>query len=207
MRKAVRVTVAVLLAYLLQAIVLPHLKINGVILDITTITLFSIGYSLGPYAGLTAGMLSGLIMEVVSGDLPGLTAAVCVAAGGFGTVFAKKIHNINRPGQRRVEHNLKRFLPIVLIALFELVKESIYIGYFYLIGTEIVLRHFGRVLWASLEVGLAALVLMPVIIRFLRRRPEDTLLAKWRSKRQLHEQMAEQTGDASGTPPKGGMDA
>lgn len=211
MRRALRITAAVLLAFLLQSVVLPYFKISGVIIDLIVITLYTIGYALGPYAGLTAGMLCALVMEVLSGDLPGLTAVVCIGAGAFGFWSAQKIRLFRRPGRRALEQNIKQFAPVAAVALFEMGKEALYVVYFYLTGMDIVFRHILRILWAGIEVGLFSLFLIPLITGFLRRKPEDTWLAKRIRKRQARVKarpvQSKPAGDARGMPSEGGTDA
>lgn len=184
MRKALRVVVAVLTAYLLQATVLPYFKINGVMLDLVSITLCSIGFAAGPYVGLTAGLFGALLLEVLGGDLSGYTAVYCIVAGGFGAWIAIRVRNFKRVGNRALEKLVKRFAPMVAFGVFELAKETIYVIYFYLTGVDIVFIHIFRVLIAGLETMLFSLVLMPLIRGFVLRGPEDTLLAKWLRKRQ-----------------------
>jgi len=101
--RAWRIIMTVLLAFLIQSTALPHLRIGGRIVDLIVITGYTIGYAAGAYAGLTAGLLSALIMEVLAGDLPGLTAVLCFAAGGFGAWSAARLIRLSIPGKRVLE--------------------------------------------------------------------------------------------------------
>lgn len=184
MRRALRVVFVVLLAFLVQSTILPYFKLNGVMFDLMSITLFTVGYALGAYIGIMAGALAGLIMEVSSGDLPALTAIVCVAAGGLGAYIAYRLRLFSLPGKRPVEHTIKRFAPMAVLLLFEMGKELIYIAYFYLTGMDISFLQFSRMLIAGIEVGLFSLILVPLLYNFLLRKPEDTFLARWLRKRQ-----------------------
>lgn len=210
MRRALRTAFVVMLAFLVQSIILPHFKINGVILDLIVITLYTIGYALGPYAGITAGLLCALVMEVLSGDLPGLTAVLCIGAGAVGFWSAQRIRQFRRPGRRAMEQNIKRFAPVVAVALYEMAKEALYVVYFYLTGMDIVFRHVFQTVWAGVEVGLFSLLLIPLIAGFLLRRPEDTWLARRIRKRQARAKArpvkAKTAGGTPGMPSKGGMD-
>lgn len=179
MRKVARVVVAVVLSFLLQSTVLPYLKLGRVMLDLMSITLFTIGYALGLYAGVMGGLLGAMIMEVLGGNLPGLSAAACLAAGAFGAWMAMRIRGLTLVGRRGLEGIIKRFAPMVLIALFVLVHEFINLAYFYLTGTDITFSLVFKVLLAAFWAGVFSLVLMPLIYGFVRRKREDTLIAKW----------------------------
>lgn len=178
MRKCLRVTVAVLFAYLFQATALPYLKIGGVMLDLVTITLFSAGYALGFYPGLMAGAFCALIMEVSSGNLPGLTAAACVVAGGGGAWIAWRFKGLVIPGKRGLETAIRTLAPFVAVTLVELLKETLYFLYFYLTGMDVGWSQFGRAILAAVEVGVFSLFLLPALHGFFRRKPEDTFIAK-----------------------------
>lgn len=178
MRRVVRIVIAVLLAYAVQATILPYFRLGGVMLDLITITLCTVGYTSGYYAGLTAGVFCALILETVGGDLPGIVSVSSVAAGVFGAWVASKMRAFSLPGMRGVEQNIKRVAPMVAAMLVSLAKEMIYLIYFYLTGMSITLPHIGRVLLAGLEVGVFSLVLMPVIAAFIRRSPEASFVGK-----------------------------
>lgn len=209
MRKAIRVTVAVLLAYLLQATALPYLKINGVMLDLVSVTLFTIGYALGLYAGLSAGLLAALIMETSTGDLSGITAFACVTAGIVGVVLKRWLAKLSMPGNRTREKLIRRYAPIVVVGAFCWAKEAVYVVYFYLTGVEIEFMHIVRFLIAGLEAMAASLVLLPLIGNLLTRAPGHGIIARRLRKRRLRrkpKQAAPETAPAPASP-KGGMDA
>lgn len=194
MRRAVRVVVAVLLAYLIQSTALPYFKINGVVLDLITITLYTVGYTFGLYIGLMAGAFCALIMEVASGDLPALISVICVGAAWVGIWTSAKLRQFNLPGKRKLEQQIKRFAPMVSIALFVLLKETVYVGYFYLTGMDIALMHVGRVLTASLYTGVASVVLLPLIYNALMKKPGKKKLGGWLFKKRDGEAAKEKSG-------------
>lgn len=189
MRKALRVAALTVLAYLVQATVLPYFKISGVMLDLVSITLFSIGFSAGYYPGLMAGLLEAWLMEAVSGDLPGLTAAICVLAPLFGAYIAVKIENIHitnietrslsiegRPVQaryvevskwRNFKRAMKRFGPMIAVGGYVLAKEAVYATYFSLTGVDLQFIHYFRVFIAGIYAMIFSLALVPLIYRFL----------------------------------------
>lgn len=209
MRRAGRVTVAVLVAYLLQSTLLPYFKVNNIMVDVITITLFTVGYTCGLYTGLTAGVFSALIMEVASGDLPGLISVICVGAGGAGAWIADLLRRFERPGRRRLERRIKRYAPMVLAGIYVLLKELLYVGYFYLNGLEV----SGRQIWVAVQAGVIAgtvsLLLVPFIGRFLLRKPEETMMARWleRRRKKRRAKPIEKAKEALSLPTEGGTDA
>lgn len=182
MRHALRVAVLSVTAYLLQASLLSYFKINGVMIDVMAITAYSIGYAYGIYPGLMSGMIISLIVEVTSGDPAGLSL-VYVAIGYLGAWIVGRMRTFTRVGNRAMEQNIKRFAPLVFLAILAVAKESVYLAYFYLTGMDIAFGHVLKVLLAGLIMGVAALPLLPLLIRFLRRGPEDTFLAKRRARK------------------------
>ena len=178
MRRALRVLVAVLSAYLIQAIILPDFKIAGVMLDVITITLYACGFSLGMYAGIAAGLLGAMILETVGGDLAGLTSVLCVTAGVWGAWVHRRLSAFSLVGNRRRERLIKRFTPMLAVGAFIVCKELLYLAYFYLTGVDIVFIHIFRVVFAGVLGAAASLALLPLWRFFLLRRAEDTLLAR-----------------------------
>lgn len=183
MRRAIRVTIAVVLAYLIQSTILPSFKVGGVMINLMVITLFTCGYAAGLYTGLTAGVFGALLMEVASGDLQGLTAVACIAPGVIGAWLAKRLRGFSLPGKRTAEQYIKRFAPVIVIALIVTGIELLYFAYFYLTGMDVGFSHFLRCVWTGILAGLCALVLMPLLYNFMLRKANDTLWAKWARKR------------------------
>lgn len=209
MRKAFRVVVVVLLAFLLQSTLLPLFKINGIIIDLMSIVLFSVGYVFGLYPGLTAGVFSALIMESISGDLPGLTAVICVGAGGAGAWMGMNIKGIERPGQRRLERRIKRYAPMVLICVFVMLKEFLYVAYFYLNGMEMSFYHIWQMIQSGVYTGAVALVVYPLLQWYLERKPGESLVARVKAKRseKTSPKKIAKKEEAVALPIEGGTDA
>lgn len=183
MRRVFRAVFMVLLAYLVQATILPYFKIAHMMLDLLSITLYTIGYAFGLYGGLMAGGLAALIMEVSAGDLAGLISVFCVLAGAFGAWTTIRLRSFRIAGKRRREQRVKQFAPMVAIALFVMAKELVYVGYFYITGMDMTFWHIMKAVIAGLYAGGVSLVLLPLIYNFLVRSPEETMLAKWAQKR------------------------
>lgn len=172
MRKVYRSVLMLLCAYLIQSTILPYFKVNGVMLDLISIALYTIGFSMGYYAGVMAGLFEALVLEVVGGDLPGLTSIACVVAGAFGAYLAIRIGKIQKVGKRGLERTIKQFAPMVGIGIFVAAKEIVYLGYFYLTGVSIGFSHVSRVIIATVEVIMFSLVLIPVGYGLLMRKPK-----------------------------------
>lgn len=180
MRQAFRVTGFVVLAYLLQSTVLPYLKVFGVMIDLMTITVFTIGYACGTYAGILSGMMCAMFVEVLAGDPAGLSIVYPVI-GYVGSWSVKRIREYNRAGNRGFEKNVKRFGPMVLLGGTVAAKEFIYLAFFYLTGMDISFGHVSKVVLSGVVSGILALLLLPVIYRLLLR--EGSLIVKWWKKR------------------------
>lgn len=183
MRKALRIVFALVLAYLVQATMLPYFRIGGIIIDVITVVLYTTGFACGIYAGFVTGLLGALMLEIMSGDLPGLTALMAVAAGVLGAYVARRTSVYHRNDNKRLERLVKRVVPIFAIGVLVLVRESVFLLYFYLTGTNLSLMHFLRGFQCSLITMACAVVLMPFLSGFMLRKREDTFLAKRRKKR------------------------
>lgn len=183
MRTILRIVFVILLAFLLQSTLLPYLRIAGMLPDVITITLFTVGFSLGLYYGLMTGVFCALIMEVASGELPALISVICLLAAALGAISVKRIDRIQMPGRRGVERRVKQLAPMILIALFVMAKELLYSAYFYLVGMRLSLMHLMRPIAGGLYTGVSALLVFPVVSGFLLRKPEDTMVARWQKRR------------------------
>lgn len=183
MRKAARIVFALLLAYAVQATMLPYFRINGIILDAITVVLYTAGFACGMYAGIVTGLFGALLLEVLSGDLPGLTAVMAVATGGFGYYMARWTSRYARKDNRRLERLIKGAAPVIAVGFLVLIREIIFLLYFYLTGAELQAMHIFRAVQCSFITMLCALLLIPVVSRFILRKAEDTWFAKWRKRR------------------------
>lgn len=172
MRKALRAGGAIVLAYLLQATVLPYFKVRGVQLDLLTITIFALGSVLGMYGGLCAGLLSALILESIGGGIAGITSAFCLGAGAAGAYIVKKTESLSLPGKRERERLIRRFAPTVALTLFVLAKELLFVVYFFLTGVTVSPIHIFRMVFAALEAGVFSLALAPLLRAWLLHKPK-----------------------------------
>lgn len=177
-RRMLRLAILLLLAYLLQATVMPYLRISGVALDLCMVSLVCASMALGPYYGMGAALFMALLLEIAGSDLPGMTTAVCLLAGAWGAYADFRLRHMTGVPGKRPSRVLKRMLPMLCVGLPVAVKESLFVAYFYLTGVDIAFVHVWRVFLASLLATLAAIPLLPLITNFLLRRPDQTLLAR-----------------------------
>ncbi len=206
MRKAARTVVLLLFAYLIQSAMLPYLKINGVMLDLVSVTLYTIGFTYGYYAGAMAGLLAALVMEVVGGDLPGYISVACVLAGGFGAYVAVRVSRFTRVGKRGLERAVKQFAPMVAVGIYVIAKEAVYVVYFYLTGVDIGFIHIFRMLLAGVLAAVSSLALIPLLYGVLTRKPKKR--GKKAKKAQNNETAKPGEPAALGIPPvEGGSEA
>ena len=147
MRRVARAGCAVMLSYLLQATVLPYLKVRGAEPELILVVLFGLGGALGMYGGLCAGLSAALILETVGGNIPVFSTVFCAGAGIFGSFVTKRLDAISLPGNRGRERMLRRYAPKAAVALLVLAKELLYIVYFFLTGVTISGIHIFRMVF------------------------------------------------------------
>lgn len=163
MRRVARAGCAVMLSYLLQATVLPYLKVRGAQPELILVVLFGLGSALGMYGGLCAGLSAALILETVGGNIPVFSTVFCAGAGIFGAFVTKRLDAISLPGNRGRERMLRRYAPKAAVALLVLSKELLYIVYFFLTGVSIGGVHIFRTVFSAVEAGVLALAVLPLV--------------------------------------------
>ncbi|MDR0897697.1 MAG: hypothetical protein LBN04_07555 [Oscillospiraceae bacterium] len=183
MRRLVRVALLVVLAFLIQSTVLPYLKVGGVQPNLMHVLLLGIGLCGMPYMAITTGLFAALLLEVLSGDLPGLTAVLALGAPCFGLLVSRWLGKLSLPGNRRRERLIRLAAPALSAGLFIAASELVYLAYFYLTGMEIDLAHILRVLFAAVLAMLIALPVLPFARGFVLRPADQTFIAKRRQRR------------------------
>ena len=178
MRKALRIVYALLLAYLVQAIMLPYFRVQGVVPDIVSVVLYTAGFTGGLYTALMTGAFGALVLEVLSGDLQGLTALTAVALPVVGMYVGIWTGRYIRNDNKRLERTVKRVVPIIAIGMPIALREAIFLIYFYLTGTELMLIHFVRLLICIVLTIACNFLLLSVTYRFILRDAKNTFLAK-----------------------------
>lgn len=172
MRKALRAGAAILLAYLLQSTVLTYLKVRGAQIDLMTVTLFFLGSVLGMYGGVCSGLAAAFIMEALGGNIPVFSTVFCVGAGVAGAVIVRRTDALSLPGNRGREQLIRRFAPKAAVLALVLLKEGLYLIYFFLNGVSLGYIHFFRAIFTAVEAGLLAFVLQPLIRWWMLHKPK-----------------------------------
>ncbi len=103
MRRAIRGTVLLLAAYILQSTVMGYLRIGNVIPDLVCLVLFVFGTAFGLYGAIVGGIVGALLMESLSGELAGLTAVWCIAASGFAYWVSYQMRKPVKPGTGQIK--------------------------------------------------------------------------------------------------------
>lgn len=172
MRKALRAGAAILLAYLLQSTVLTYLKVRGAQIDLMTVTLFFLGSVLGMYGGVCSGLAAAFIMEALGGNIPVFSTVFCVGAGVAGAVIVRRTDALSLPGNRGREQLIRRFAPKAAVLALVLLKEGLYLIYFFLNGVSLGYIHFFRAIFTAAEAGLLAFILQPLIRWWMLHKPK-----------------------------------
>ena|GEM_PF-2190679 len=186
MRKAGRIVFSLLLAYLVQATMLPYFRIGSIILDVVTVVLFTAGFAGGMYAGLMTGLVGALLFEVLAGELPGLTAVFAITSSLYGAYIAiwiAKRHQGEEAKKKRREGLSDRVLPAAAVFALVLVREIIFVVYFYLTGADITLMNLTRAVRCAALSSALAFLLIPILAGFMTRSRKKTFIANWRRRR------------------------
>lgn len=86
-RRIIVTAVILLAAYLLQTAVFPALEIAGVKPNFMLIVTASFGFMRGSREGMLVGFVSGLLIDIQSGDMIGFYALIYLAAGYVNGIF------------------------------------------------------------------------------------------------------------------------
>ena len=88
--KRVLVTaVIVIIAYLLQCTVFPHLELAGIKPNLLIIVTAAFGFMRGSREGMIVGVACGLLMDIQFGDIIGLYALIYLVAGYVNGLFER----------------------------------------------------------------------------------------------------------------------
>ena len=107
-RRIIVTALILLAAYLLQTAVFPALEIGGVKPNFMLIVTASLGIMRGSREGMLAGFVSGLMIDIQSGDMIGFYALIYLAVGYLNGIFE----------QIFFDEDIK--LPLFLIAVTDL---------------------------------------------------------------------------------------
>ncbi len=108
-RRAAVTAVIILAAYLLQCTVFPSLEIAGIKPNLMLIVTASFGFMRGSREGMLVGFVSGLLIDIQSGDMIGFYALIYLIAGFINGLFERMYF----------DEDIK--LPLFLIAASDLI--------------------------------------------------------------------------------------
>lgn len=106
--------IEIVLSFLLQSAVFPHIKLAGVVPDIMMILVITTAYTRGIYPGLFTGLFAGLLVDLMYGDVVGICALLYMFIG-FVNGYSNKIYD-------RDDYTI----PLILIAVSEFVYSFFY---------------------------------------------------------------------------------
>ena len=153
-RRIVVTAVILLAAYLLQTAVFPSLEIAGVKPNFMLIVTASFGFMRGPREGMIVGFISGLLIDIQSGDMIGFYALIYLIAGYVNGVFE----------QIYFDEDIK--LPLFLISISEFVYGIIVYFLTYLLRSDFnFLLYLNKIILPELIYTIViTLVLYPLIL-------------------------------------------
>ena len=137
-----------------------------------TVTLFFLGSVLGMYGGVCSGLAAAFIMEALGGNIPVFSTVFCVGAGVAGAVIVRRTDALSLPGNRGREQLIRRFAPKAAVLALVLLKEGLYLIYFFLNGVSLGYIHFFRAIFTAAEAGLLAFILQPLIRWWMLHKPK-----------------------------------
>lgn len=106
--------IEIILSFLLQSTVFPHIRLAGVVPDILMILVVTTAYTRGIYPGLFTGLFAGLLVDFMYGDVIGICALLYMFIG-FLNGYSNKIYD-------RDDYAI----PLILIAVSEFVYSFLY---------------------------------------------------------------------------------
>lgn len=120
----------VLLGYLLQCTVFPHLALASIKPNLMIIVTASFGFMRGPREGMFVGFVSGLLMDIQFGNILGLYALIYLIIGYINGLFEQMYFN----------EDIK--LPLILIAVSEAAYGLIVYILLFLLRSEFNFLHY-----------------------------------------------------------------
>ena len=131
MSRAIRIVVTVFLACICQTDLAKYIRIAGIAPDMLTVFLVLLTGYTGAYGGFCAGSLLAMLYDASVGYVLAINL-VCYAFIGWAAPMLRSAMNKKLS---KVKH--KSYLELMLICFFlTLMREIVYIGYLFLIGSE-----------------------------------------------------------------------
>ena len=178
-RKYLAFVLIVPLGYLFQVCVLPYLRVGGVTPNLLYVNVAVITVAYGPLQALWAGLIYGLLMEIMLPSVPFVNLAVYPISSLF-VSFAFTDKSLRRIQMERAlkrdSHDIPPFLRTVLCAVTNVtVFETVNVIYIYLQGTALTPQHIERAALDVVLTGVLAvfvgLILRRIILGRTKREP------------------------------------
>lgn len=126
---ALRATLVVFVAAMLQVVIVSSLVVGGGAPDVLLLVVVSLGLLRGAVAGAVLGFIGGLVVDVVTLDTLGITSLVLTLAGFWAGRYGETT------GRDR------RYAPVIAVGSITLLAGLFGFLLHYLLGEEIVARH------------------------------------------------------------------
>jgi len=126
---AVRATLVVFLAAMLQTVIVSSLVMAGGAADVLLVVVISIGLLRGAVPGAVFGFTGGLVVDLLTLDTMGITSLVLTLAGFWAGRYGETT------GRDR------RFAPVIAVGTITLAAGLFGFVLHYLLGEEVVARH------------------------------------------------------------------
>lgn len=161
MSRALRIAATAFLACICQTNLASNIRIAGVAPDLLIVFLVLLTGYTGSYGGFCAGSVMAMLYDASVGYV----LAINLVAYTFIGWAAPLLRHALDQKLRRIKH--KSYLELMLICFFlTLMRETLYVGYLFLIGSEQSMMTVARMLLCS---AYSALLIIPgsMIIRFM----------------------------------------
>lgn len=169
--RQLKLLIVVLLGYLMQVSVMPHLRIGAITpsLLIPVIAIVTVGY--GKLRAFWIGAAYGIVMETMLPTVPMLNLMLYPVSALFCSVFfadrsAARLQyerSMGKPGRNRSPY----LRTMLCTAANTLVHEIVNVVYMYLGGTSLTMAQVGKSLTSVLATTLVAVVLMYPVRKLL----------------------------------------
>lgn len=120
----------VLVFFLLQSAVFPHIALAGVVPDLLMILVITIAYTRGRVRGLFVGLLAGLLVDFTYGDFVGLFALFYMVIG-YLVGYSSKIYDSE-----------DYTIPLLLCGVSEFVYNLLYYVFFFLLQGKLNMGYY-----------------------------------------------------------------
>ncbi len=167
MKTTFRITLAILLSYILQTSVLPRVLTLDIQPDIMLATLVVLTLNGDRYRGFCAGACVGLLMDAMIGTLPVLYLLTYPLVGYAAATISPQLF-MRLPEPKRFKKLVTpklfaQFIPMVTAALLSTVFEIVLMVYRYLNSVDVTFFLISRMLRATLYTAIATFFIQYIV--------------------------------------------